>query len=192
MDELYVDARRQVEICNACRYCEGYCPVFPAIERRNMFDESDLAYLANLCHDCKDCYSACPYTLPHELRIDIPGIFARIRARTHRQFSYPQSAKVFFDRKPVLLVALWIFGTFLMGLPSLMSDPGRLLAEAQFYDVIPRVYLIVGGLGLGFAVLAILLVQFWNFFCYIGGSLRNLTGEFAFGAFVEAMGHKWF
>ena len=22
------EARRQIEICNACRYCEGYCSVF--------------------------------------------------------------------------------------------------------------------------------------------------------------------
>ena len=26
------EARRSMEICNACRYCEGYCPVFPAME----------------------------------------------------------------------------------------------------------------------------------------------------------------
>ena len=25
------EAARQVNICNACRYCEGYCAVFPAI-----------------------------------------------------------------------------------------------------------------------------------------------------------------
>ena len=25
------EAARQVEICNACRYCEGYCAVFPAM-----------------------------------------------------------------------------------------------------------------------------------------------------------------
>ena len=25
------EAARQVNICNACRYCEGYCSVFPAI-----------------------------------------------------------------------------------------------------------------------------------------------------------------
>jgi citrate/tricarballylate utilization protein len=24
-----IEARRQMEICNACRYCEGYCAVFP-------------------------------------------------------------------------------------------------------------------------------------------------------------------
>ena len=28
-------------ICNACRYCEGYCAVFPAIERRIDFARDD-------------------------------------------------------------------------------------------------------------------------------------------------------
>ena len=25
---------RVMQICNACRYCEGFCAVFPAMERR--------------------------------------------------------------------------------------------------------------------------------------------------------------
>jgi citrate/tricarballylate utilization protein len=29
-------------VCNACRYCEQYCPVFPAMERRLTFAPSDL------------------------------------------------------------------------------------------------------------------------------------------------------
>ena len=28
-DNPIQEARRQVEICNACRYCEGYCRSFP-------------------------------------------------------------------------------------------------------------------------------------------------------------------
>ena len=28
---------RQMSICNACRYCEGYCAVFPAMELRRTF-----------------------------------------------------------------------------------------------------------------------------------------------------------
>ncbi len=28
------EARRDFEICNACRYCEGYCAVFPAMGLR--------------------------------------------------------------------------------------------------------------------------------------------------------------
>jgi hypothetical protein len=27
------DAARMLRICNACRYCEGYCAVFPAMTR---------------------------------------------------------------------------------------------------------------------------------------------------------------
>ena len=25
------EARRAMEVCNACRYCEGFCAVFPAL-----------------------------------------------------------------------------------------------------------------------------------------------------------------
>ena len=40
-------------ICNACRYCEGFCAVFPAMERRRTFDTKDLVYLSNLCFECR-------------------------------------------------------------------------------------------------------------------------------------------
>ena len=39
-----------MRICNACRYCEGLCAVFPAMEMRRNFNAADLNYLANLCH----------------------------------------------------------------------------------------------------------------------------------------------
>ncbi|MEI5617580.1 hypothetical protein WB403_51705, partial [Streptomyces brasiliscabiei] len=41
---------RIMQICNACRYCEGFCAVFPAMTRRLEFGKSDVHYLANLCH----------------------------------------------------------------------------------------------------------------------------------------------
>ena len=41
------EARRQTEICNACRYCEGYCAVFPAITRQRAFADADIIQLAN-------------------------------------------------------------------------------------------------------------------------------------------------
>ena len=47
-----VEARRAMEVCNACRYCEGFCAVFPAMELRREFAAGDLNYLANLCHSC--------------------------------------------------------------------------------------------------------------------------------------------
>ena len=61
-----------LQICNACRYCEGFCAVFPAMTRRLEFRKADVHYLANLCHNCGACLHACQYAPPHE--------FARQRA----------------------------------------------------------------------------------------------------------------
>jgi citrate/tricarballylate utilization protein len=55
------EAARQLQICNACRYCEGFCAVFPAMTRRLEFGAADVHYLANLCHGCGACLHACQY-----------------------------------------------------------------------------------------------------------------------------------
>ena len=60
-------------ICNACRYCEGFCAVFPAMELRRTFTDQDLKYLANLCHNCRGCYYACQYAPPHEFNLNVPS-----------------------------------------------------------------------------------------------------------------------
>ena len=60
------EVRRIMQICNACRYCEGFCAVFPAMERRRLFTDGDVSYLANLCHNCGACYHACQYAPPHK------------------------------------------------------------------------------------------------------------------------------
>jgi len=69
----------QLEVCNACRYCEGYCAVFPALERRRRFTPGDVVYLANLCHDCRACFYACMYAPPHEFGVNIPKALAEVR-----------------------------------------------------------------------------------------------------------------
>jgi len=70
------DAARMLRICNACRYCEGYCAVFPAMTRRLEFGSADVHYLANLCHGCGACLHACQYAPPHEFGINIPRALA--------------------------------------------------------------------------------------------------------------------
>ena len=42
---LATEGERIMTICNACRYCEGYCAVFPAMEKRTQFGPADLGYL---------------------------------------------------------------------------------------------------------------------------------------------------
>ena len=38
ISENEAEVARQMQICNACRYCEGFCAVFPAMARRLQFD----------------------------------------------------------------------------------------------------------------------------------------------------------
>ncbi|MDR0360894.1 MAG: hypothetical protein LBJ87_15710 [bacterium] len=40
--ELVKEAERELTICNSCRYCEGYCAVFPAAELRTSFTSGDI------------------------------------------------------------------------------------------------------------------------------------------------------
>lgn len=76
---LVDEGRRQLDICNACRYCEGYCAVYPALERRIDLTDGDLLQLANLCHDCRACYYACMYAPPHDFALNPPQLLAEIR-----------------------------------------------------------------------------------------------------------------
>ncbi len=68
------EAERLMTICNACRYCEGLCAVFPAMEMRLTFAAGDLNYLANLCHQCGACYTDCQYSPPHEFNVNVPAV----------------------------------------------------------------------------------------------------------------------
>ncbi|MFY0690540.1 MAG: tricarballylate utilization 4Fe-4S protein TcuB [Paracoccaceae bacterium] len=108
---LIQDARRQVEICNSCRYCEGYCSVFPAIHRQRAFSDGDLTQLANLCHNCRGCYYACQYTEPHEFALNLPKALAEVRADSWERFAWPGDLAGVFQRSGVavagaLVVAL--------------------------------------------------------------------------------------
>lgn len=88
--DLIQEARRQAEICNACRYCEGYCSVFPALHRERAFADGDITQLANLCHNCRGCYYACQYTVPHEFDLNLPKALAEVRRDSWESYAWPQ------------------------------------------------------------------------------------------------------
>jgi citrate/tricarballylate utilization protein len=92
--DLFDEARRQLSVCNACRYCAGYCPVWPELELRTVLSDGDLGFLANLCHDCQDCFTACMYTPPHEFAINPPQVFAGLRADSYRRYAWPGGVSV--------------------------------------------------------------------------------------------------
>ena len=88
--DVIAEGKRLMGICNACRYCEGYCAVFHAMERRLTFTDADMDYLANLCHNCAECYFACQYAPPHEFAVNVPKVFAEIRARSYQKNAWPR------------------------------------------------------------------------------------------------------
>src|SRR5262245_42083107 len=92
------EAARLMTICNACRYCEGLCAVFPAMELRRDFAAGDIDYLANLCHGCGACYWDCQFAPPHEFAVNVPRTLAVVRAESYARYAWPQSLAGVFAR----------------------------------------------------------------------------------------------
>jgi hypothetical protein len=94
-----IEVARQMQICNACRYCEGFCAVFPAMTRRLEFGKADVHYLANLCHNCGACYHACQYAPPHEFAVNVPKAMARVRP-TYASYAWPAALGAVSAQRP--------------------------------------------------------------------------------------------
>ena len=110
LDNLIAEARRQAEICNACRYCEGYCAVFPAMHADRAFADGDITQLANLCHNCRGCYYACQYTAPHEFDLNLPKALAEVRQASWEAYAWPQPLARAFHRSGVPLALACVLG----------------------------------------------------------------------------------
>jgi len=106
--DLIQEARRQAEICNACRYCEGYCSVFPALHSARAFSGGDITQLANLCHNCRGCYYACQYTAPHDFDLNLPKALADVRHESWKALSWPSGFSRLFDKSGVTIGALLV------------------------------------------------------------------------------------
>jgi citrate/tricarballylate utilization protein len=149
------EGRRVMTVCNACRYCEAYCPVFPAIEHRVSFAAGDLMYLANLCHNCGECLYACQYAPPHEFGINVPQTLARIRLESYEACCWPRVARAAFRHQPALTTIVLVVGfaaiLFAAGIGVQPSAAG-----GDFYQVISHDAMVAlfGSVGL-FVVVAI-------------------------------------
>ena len=123
-----IEARRQIEICNACRYCEGFCSVFPAMTRNRTFALADMTQLANLCHNCQGCYNACQYTAPHEFKINLPAVLADVRTESWERFATPSRfARVVQKHGMLTLLVL------LLGLTAALLASANVSGAANFY-----------------------------------------------------------
>jgi citrate/tricarballylate utilization protein len=178
-DDLIKHGAHIMTVCNACRYCEQYCPVFPAMEERRVFLLRDLEYLANLCHNCGECLYACQYAPPHEFGIDVPRTLARIRNHSYEAHAWPSWLASAFRRNStasaVVLSIVWsgVLGTaVLFTNPRGLSSPGN---GADFYQVVPHGAMVaVFGLA-GFLVLLALGVAAARFWRDLGGGALGVT-----------------
>ncbi|MCU1385123.1 MAG: tcuB [Acidobacteria bacterium] len=166
--EMLKQGEHVMTVCNSCRYCEAYCPVFPAMEKRLTFTTGDLGYLANLCHNCGECLYACQYAPPHEFGINVPFTLARLRLETYEQYCWPAPLAAAFRRHSLItaLTLTVIFTGVMWGAAALTGgDPWTGRADADFYRVIPHQAMVglFGAVGLFVAAaLLIPIARFWR------------------------------
>ena len=172
-DDKLIEARRQIEICNACRYCEGFCAVFPAMTRQRTFALADMTQLANLCHNCQGCYHGCQYTEPHEFRINLPAALADVRAQSWERLASPA-----FVARAVHRHGFWTLLILLLSITAALHLSPAPEAPKNFYSFFSHTALVslfaplfVGAL----LVVAISLRRYWR---EVGG-LPVRLGEIA-------------
>ena len=179
LPDLLDEANRQLTICNACRYCEGYCAVFPALERRSVLREGDVALLANLCHDCRACYQACMYAPPHEFAVNVPALLSRGRLESYRRYAWPGAFARLFDHPrqaaagaslivAVLALVAVVIRAGVGGLAAVQTGPGA------FYRLIAYEVMVAVALILSAAALTLLAGGFYRLWRDAGGSRRQL------------------
>lgn len=134
------EVARQMQICNACRYCEGFCAVFPAMTRRLEFGKADIHFLANLCHSCGACLHACQYAAPHEFAVNVPQVMAQVRLQTYVDYAWPPALGRLYQRNGLTLSLALAAGLALFLLLALALN-GTLWGgdlRGNFYNLFPH------------------------------------------------------
>ncbi len=170
MSEAQTEAERLMRICNACRYCEGLCAVFPAMEMRKAFKEGDLNYLANLCHNCGGCYHACQYAPPHEFGVNVPKTLAQVRNESYRAYVWPRILAPLMEKNGAVITLVTIFSVcaFIAAFMLLTTSSvmfGVVTGEGAFYKIMSHnaMALLFGGAFL-YVILALVMGfrAFWK------------------------------
>ena len=164
------EADRLMTVCNSCRYCEGLCAVFPAMEMRRAFPDGDLNYLANLCHGCGACYYDCQFAPPHEFNVNVPKVLAEVRNDSYRSYVWPRWCAGMFDRNGLwisiisaLSVAAFIAGFVAYRDPSVLF--GVHTGPGAFYRLMPHnAMAFLFGVAFLYAIIAIIMSVrlFWR------------------------------
>jgi citrate/tricarballylate utilization protein len=190
----YVDsikeAGRLMTICNACRYCEGFCAVFPAMELRRTFSDQDLIYLAHLCHNCRGCHYACQYAPPHEFDVNVPRTFAELRLECYRGFARPRLFAGMLRRNGFWVAIFTVLSVVCAVLLLFGFQPPEVVfgihsGQGAFYQVIPYALMVAAFSVLAVFVLAAILSGTVEFLCKTG----TTSGKwFEFQSILRAAG----
>jgi len=162
------EVTRVLQVCNACRYCEGFCAVFPAMTRRLEFAQADVHYLANLCHQCGACLHACQYAPPHDFAINVPRAMAQVRTASYSTYAWPPAlGKLYHHNGLTVAAALALALSLFLALGAASS--GSLLSVVTspnaFYAVFPHTLMVALFLPVfAYAVLALAMGvrRFWH------------------------------
>lgn len=179
--ELIPRGQHVMTVCNACRYCEQFCPVFPAVEQRVAFGKADLVYLANLCHNCGECLYACQFAPPHEFAINVPQTLAAIRLRSYEDCCWPRWLAGAFGRNSLVTASALAaaFSGVMLGVTWLLNGTAlwRPSPQGDFYSVVP--YGVMVGLfgAVAVFVLAALRIGTLRFRREIDGSKPTTVSE---------------
>jgi citrate/tricarballylate utilization protein len=166
--EALAEADRLMTVCNSCRYCEGLCAVFPAMEMRRVFADGDLNYLANLCHGCGACYIDCQFSPPHAFDVNVPKVLEQVRAQSYGAYAWPGFGSSLFARNLTAISLAAAFGValFLAGFVA-WQQPGAVFSPhaGDFYALMPH-NAMAGLFGAAFlyavVALAIGMGRFWR------------------------------
>lgn len=167
LDTNATEVDRILHICNACRYCESFCAVFPAMTRRLDFSVADAHYLANLCHNCSACLYACQYAAPHEFGVNVPKTLAEVRRDTYTEYAFPKAFGALYRRNG-LVVAMAVSSGVAAFLIATIVIKGSLFVhglEGEFYAIFPHNTLaaVFGAASLYSVIaLAIGVTRFWQ------------------------------
>jgi citrate/tricarballylate utilization protein len=137
------EADRLMTVCNSCRYCEGICAVFPAMEMRRAFSDGDLNYLANLCHSCGACYYDCQFSPPHEFNVNVPKVLAQVRTDSYEAYAWPPLMAGSFRRNSlaVSIVTALSVAAFILGFAARHGAAvllGTHTGPGAFYQLMPH------------------------------------------------------
>ena len=165
--ESVIEVQRVLQICNACRYCEGFCATFQSMTRRLDFNVADVHFMANLCHNCGACLHACQYAPPNAFGVNIPQAMAKVRLETYQTYAWPKPLGNFYQKNGLALTMATSIAIilFLLSMQSASTGLFNTNLDGNFYAIYPHntLALLFGGVFIAMLIAMSMGVrEFWR------------------------------